>query len=200
MRQDMPDPRPDPDVPFRKRCKRYNVPGQAHYLTFSCFQRRPFLSRDRSRLWLVEAIDRARTEHAFELWAYVIMPEHAHVIIHPKRENYDVSAFFSTVKLIVSRQAVPFVKLHAPAFLEQMADRQPTGRTSYRFWQRGGGYDRNLWSDAEVWEKIDYLHANPVKRELCARSEDWAWSSAADYLGLRRGLLALDRGSLPPRR
>jgi putative transposase len=196
----MPDPRPDPDVPFRKRCKRYNVPGQAHYLTFSCFQRRPFLARDRSRLWLVEAIDRARTEHTFELWAYVIMPEHAHVIIYPKREDYDVSAFFSTAKLIVSRQAVPFVKSNAPEFLEQMADRQPSGRTSYRFWQRGGGYDRNLWSDAEVWEKIDYLHANPVKRGLCARPEDWMWSSAADYIGVRRGPLLLDWGSRPPRR
>src|SRR5439155_14585118 len=152
----MPDPRPDPDVPFRKRCKRYNVPGQAHYLTFSCFQRRPFLSRDRSRQWLVDAIDRARTVHALELWAYVIMPEHAHVIIYPKQEAYDVSAFFATVKLIVSRNALHFIKSHAPEFLEQMADRQPSGRTSYRFWQRGGGYDRNLWSDAEAWEKIDY--------------------------------------------
>jgi putative transposase len=56
----------------RKACRRYHEPGQAHSLTFSCFGRRPFLSIDRGRLWLVEAIDRARQQHAFDLWAYVI--------------------------------------------------------------------------------------------------------------------------------
>jgi putative transposase len=40
-----------------------------HSLTFSCFSRRAFLSKDRSRMWLVEAIDRAREKHAFDLWA-----------------------------------------------------------------------------------------------------------------------------------
>lgn len=196
----MPDSRPDPDVPYRKQCKRYNIPGQAHYLTFSCFQRRPFLSRDRSRQWLVDAIDAARTKHAFDLWAYVIMPEHAHVIVYPKQEIYDVSTFFATAKLMVTRKAIHFVEKRAPDFLEQMADRQPNGQVSHRFWQRGGGYDRNLWSDGEVWEKIDYLHANPVKRGLCARPEDWMWSSAGDYLGVRRGPLELNRDSLPRRR
>jgi hypothetical protein len=42
----------------RKTCRRDSEPGQAHSLTFSCFCRRPFLSKDRGRLWLVEAIDR----------------------------------------------------------------------------------------------------------------------------------------------
>jgi putative transposase len=128
------------------------------------------------------------------------MPEHAHVIIYPKQENYDVSAFFATVKLIVSRKALHLVKTQAPEFLDQMVDRQPRGRMSHRSWQRGGGYDRNLWSDAEVWEKIDYVHANPVKRGLCASPQDWMWSSAGDFLDVRRGPLVLDRDSLPPRR
>jgi putative transposase len=59
----------------RKACRRFNEPGHAHLLTLSCFCRRPFLSKDRSRMWLVEAIDRAREKHAFDLWAYVVMPE-----------------------------------------------------------------------------------------------------------------------------
>src|SRR5580704_11953175 len=54
----------------RKACQRFNEPGHAHALTFSCFCRRPFLSKDRSRMWLVEAIDQARQIHAFDLWAY----------------------------------------------------------------------------------------------------------------------------------
>ena len=37
----------------RKRCKRYNIPGEAHELTFSCFQRLPLLSKDRTRHWFL---------------------------------------------------------------------------------------------------------------------------------------------------
>jgi putative transposase len=199
IRQPMSDPRPEPEVPHRKRCRRFNLPGHAHYLTFSCFQRQPFLSRDRSRQWLAEAIGFARTKYQYELWAYVIMPEHAHVIVFPTVASYDISDFLNSVKQSVSKRALAFVKATAPDFLVRMRDEKPNGEVSHRFWQRGGGYDHNLWDRDRVWEKIDYLHNNPVKRELCARAEDWIWSSAGDYAGVRVGPLKLQLDSLKPR-
>ena len=69
------------------------------------------------------------------------------------------------------------------ALLREMADIAPDGQASYRFWQRGGGYDRNLWSPEEIHEKIHYIHANPVRRGLVVRPEDWPWSSVHDYTG-----------------
>jgi len=50
----------------RKRCRRFNEAGHAHALTFSCFRRQPLLSKDRSRQWLVKAIEKG-TEMIF-LW------------------------------------------------------------------------------------------------------------------------------------
>src|SRR6516225_4955404 len=64
----------------RKRCRRYNEPGRAHELTFSCYRRLPLLSRDRTREWLIEAIQAARAQERFDLWAYVVMPEHVHIL------------------------------------------------------------------------------------------------------------------------
>jgi putative transposase len=78
-----------------------------------------------------------------------------------------------------------------------MEDQQPNGEVSYRFWQRGGGYDRNLFEPATIFEEIDYFHNNPVRRGLCLKPEDWFWSSAADYAGIRVGPLRIDRESLP---
>jgi len=57
-----------------------------------------------------------------------------------------------------------------------MLDVQPNGLSSVRFWQRGGGYDRNFWSPKHTWQTIDYIHANPVVRGLCAGNVDWSWS------------------------
>ena len=101
-----------------KRCKRYNDPGHAHELTFSCYRRQPFLNGDRSRQWFIDAIEKARKRHSFHLWAYVIMPEHAHVLVWPTRSPYDISSILSTIKLPVTRRAQNFVREHAPNFLE----------------------------------------------------------------------------------
>jgi putative transposase len=97
----------------------------------------------------------------------------------------------------VAKRAVQFVRRQAPAFLGRMTDRQPNGKEAVRFWQRGGGYDRNLWEPRYVWEMIDYIHANPVRRGLCRRPEEWPWSSARAYVGCRHEGPSLDRASLP---
>jgi putative transposase len=182
---------------YRKTCRRYNEAGHAHAVTFSCFRRQPFLSRDRSRQWLIEAIDRARKKHAFHVWAYVIMPEHSHLLIYPIEEEYDISAVLASIKKSVANRAMAFVGKHAPDFLARMRDEQPNGKVAHRFWQRGGGYDRNLWSPRYIWKMIDYIHDNPVRRGLCDTPADWYWSSAADYQCGTPGPLRVEMSNLP---
>ena len=58
-----------------------------------------------------------------------------------------------------------------------MKDAQPNGRYSHRFWQRGGGYDGNLWSIDNIRVKIKYIHENPVRRKLVTSPSDWPRSS-----------------------
>jgi len=180
-----------------KRCKRYNDPGHAHELTFSCFRRQPFLLGDHARRWLVDAITLARKRHAFHVWAYVIMPEHAHLLIWPTRPIYNVSKILATIKLSVTRKALNHVIETAPRFLSRMEDMQPNGDIHYRFWQRGGGYDRNATEPMTIWHQIDYIHANPERRHLCRHPDDWYWSSAGVYVGLREGPISIDHESLP---
>lgn len=152
---------------------------------------------DHSRTWLVKAIDLARRKHGFDLWAYVIMPEHVHLLLWPTRSVYDVSAILTTIKQSVARRALSHVQQAAPKFLKRMEDRQPNGDVHYRFWQRGGGYDRNVIEPETIWSQIDYIHANPVRRGLCAHAEDWYWSSAKVYAGMRDGPISVNMGSLP---
>jgi putative transposase len=181
----------------RKTCRRYNDPGHAHALTFSCYRRQPFLSKDGSRRWLIEAIERARVKHGFHIWAYVVMPEHAHLLLWPTGPDYDISEILRSIKQSVANKALTYVRRVAPGFLRQMEDRQPNGAIHYRFWQRGGGYDRNVVEPETVHRQVDYLHHNPVRRGLCAKPEEWFWSSAADYVGARVGPLKIDRETLP---
>jgi putative transposase len=155
------------------------------------------LSKDRSRAWLIEAIDRAREKLSFHVWAYVIMPEHAHLLVWPTAEHYEISDVLNSIKQSVAKRALLFVRREAPDFLKYMEDKQPNGDVHYRFSQRGGGYDRNVIEAVTAHQQIKYDHNNPVRRGLCEKPEEWLWSSAADYLGIREGPLRLDRESLP---
>ena len=80
-----------------------------------------------------------------------------------------------------------------------MRDAQPNGKVAHRFWQRGGGFDRNLWSPRAIWNTIDYIHQNPVREGLCTYPPDWYWSSSGTYKDGREGPLKLDRTHLRQR-
>jgi hypothetical protein len=71
---------------IRKKVHHFNLPGQAHELTFSCYRRLPLLSRDRTRRWIIESIEAARKQRGFAVLAFVIMPEHAHLIVYLLRQ------------------------------------------------------------------------------------------------------------------
>ncbi len=181
----------------RKTCRRYNDPGHAHALTFSCFRRQPFLARDRGRTWFVESLGAARTKHNFAIWAYVVMPEHVHLVIFPRNETYSISDILTDIKQPVTRRALKYVQQYAPAFLQRMRDEQPSGQVAHRFWQRGGGYDRNLVKPGTVHETIEYIHANPVRRGLADSPKDWLWSSARHFAGRDDLFLVPDADELP---
>ena len=177
---------------YRKTCKRENAPGHAHGLTFSCYERLPLLSKDRTRRWLVESIDAARDDAQFDLWAYVIMPEHVHLLVYPRSVDSDVSKLLWRIKQPVGRSAIKFLKQNSPSWLENLAVHRPDGSVSWQFWQRGGGFDRNLTATNRLLTLIDYIHQNPVRRGLVDRPEAWEWSSAGWYAGCRPVPLGMD--------
>ena len=180
-----------------KTCRRYNVPGHAHALTFSCYRRQAFLADDHAREWFLDALEPARGRCRFDLWAYEIMPEHVHALIYPHGADYSMARILSALKQPVSKRMILSARLENPQLLSRMIDKQPNAVNHLRFWQRGGGYDRNLWSPKHIWETIDYIHANPVRRGLCDVDTDWEWSSARAYRDDTQLRTTIDMQSLP---
>jgi putative transposase len=178
--------------PYRKQVRSYNEPGHAHELTFSCFRRLPLLSRDRSRNWFIEAMESARRRRQLALWAYVIMPEHVHILVCPMQAIYEIRLIRTSLKVPVQRKALQFLRRHAPNYLRELCDQQPNGKIHYRFWQRGGGYDRNITDPKALRSMIEYIHQNPVRRGLVEQATDWPWSSARFYDGTEDVPIAMD--------
>jgi putative transposase len=68
----------------KKSRRRFDGENTPHELTFSCYRGYKFLARDRVRRWFVESLDEARKKWPVDLWAWVIMPEHVHLIVTPR--------------------------------------------------------------------------------------------------------------------
>ncbi|HEY6564152.1 MAG TPA: hypothetical protein VIY86_06620 [Pirellulaceae bacterium] len=181
--------------PKRPHRRNYNEPGHAHELTFSCYHRFQFLKSERTCQWLAEAIDVARAKFCFDLWAYVFMPEHAHLVVHPREPVYDIADIRKAIKSPVASRAIKFLEVEAPEWLPRIT-RQRGDKSERLFWQSGGGYDRNLTEPKTLMQVIDYIHMNPVRRGLVDRAEQWKWSSAAWFLGTGRPPMIPDR--IPP--
>jgi len=66
--------------------------------------------------------------------------------------------------------------------LRKLTIRQRPGVNTFRFWQEGPGYDRNLVTLEAVSAAAAYIHLNPVRRQLVASELDWQWSSARYFI------------------
>lgn len=163
----------------RERRKAYSTPHHAHALNFSVYRGRPYLLLLGVAEAFLRTVDAATQELGFEVWAYVVMPEHVHLVIHPTEEVYDMAAIQYALK---KRSAQAIFALH-PALREECRVPRKGRRDEFRFWQAGGGYDRNLYTARTTWAEIRYVHNNPVRRSLCESFLEWEWSSARAYEG-----------------
>ena len=99
---------------YTKRCRRWDGPGQAHALTVGCYRSRPFLAKERTCDWLGEAIKAARRRLGFELWAYVFMPNHVHLVIYPKSVDHSISRILLAIKQPVAHRAIHYLRACEP--------------------------------------------------------------------------------------
>ena len=151
--------------------------GQARFLTCSCSRRVGLLSDSRTRDAFVEHLEAQRVRLGFDVIAWVVMPEHIHLVLVPR--DGKLGLVMRGVKQGFGRKMIRRWRDRDYSVLEKLTDSDGI----VRFWQRGGGYDRNVRDLDELREKVNYIHRNPVERGLVERAEDWAWSSARDYLG-----------------
>jgi len=164
-----------------KTIKHYHEPGDLHELTFSCYRHMKLLTNDAWRGFLARSIDKAGQQFRFNLVAFVFMPEHVHLLVHPLDTVPAIPDYLAAVKRPVSAAVKrDLFQTHSP-LLKRLTIRERPGKDTFRFWQEGPGYDRNLQQPASVLASIDYIHMNPVRRMLVSQACLWKWSSARFY-------------------
>jgi REP-associated tyrosine transposase len=154
--------------PMPKGLRRFYGGGDLHFITCSCYQRKPFLGSASRRDLFLKIFEEVRQKYEFQVVGYVIMPEHIHLLIGEPDER-SVAVAMQVLKQRVSRQC-----------LARGRSRSPQDAAPPPFWYPRS-YDFNVFSEKKIAEKLDYMHWNPVKRGLVASPEQWQWSSYRYY-------------------
>lgn len=140
----------------------------------------------------MEVLAEARENHKFRLICFVVMPEHTHIILIPTAGlgiGSDVPTSLQGIKKAFSQRILHRWRADDNPILEKILDED----SRPRFWQPGGGFDRNIRDSEELIREIDYIHKNPVKRGLVTEPTQWKWSSARWFAGERKGVVPMDR-------
>ena len=160
---------------MKNRLERRYGHGHLHFITCSCYRRRPLLDSTRKRDLFLKILDQVRTRYQFLLAGFVVMPEHIHLLISEPRIGTP-STVMQVLKQRVSR-ALRRRRRRNPDQLNLWTEAMDAPQC---FWQRRF-YDFNVWSQKKKIEKLHYMHMNPVKRGLVADPKLWPWSSYRFY-------------------
>jgi putative transposase len=131
---------------------------------------------------LIESIEQARKDLSFNVWAFVIMPDHVHLLIYPQEPFHEIEVIRQEIKAPPAQRIIEHLNQTSSSLVEKIT-RQRGKKIERLIWQSGGGYDRNIDNPATLAKSRDYIHLNPVRRGLVTRASDWKWSSARWYEG-----------------
>jgi putative transposase len=134
----------------------------------------PLIPEERELILI--AIERQRLRADFLLFGYVVMPTHVHLLFSPQNRNLiqimrDLKS--KTGYAVAQRRNVP-----GPVWQERY-------------------FDTIIRQVRNFWQKLEYIHRNPVEAGLVSEPEEWRWSSYRQYMKKTEGQVALDPVEFP---
>jgi REP element-mobilizing transposase RayT len=109
----------------------------------------------------------------YRLLAWVVMPNHVHVLFQPM-EGWTMARIVASWKSFTGRR------------LSSLLPESPRSNAVHRVWHREY-WDRFIRDERHFHTAREYIHNNPVKAGLVRRPEEWEWSSARLEPGDPRG-------------
>jgi len=103
------------------------------------------------------------------LYAYVFMLNHIHIIAFAP----DMIAFVRDFKKFISKE----MQKNIIATESNVLKLFDMGNGKYEFWERTN-MPKMIKSEEYLFQKIRYIHANPVRKQYVKSPKDWMWSSA----------------------
>ncbi len=134
------------------------------------------LAEDSFKDIIIESLNFLTAKKLVDVFAFVIMPNHIHLIWKLNEMNGKEKPNASFLK----HTAHQFKRRLAPVELKSYCVN--ASNKSHEFWQRDS-LAFELYTPGVAYQKLDYIHNNPLQKVWCKFSDpcDYRYSSAAFY-------------------
>ncbi len=140
---------------FRSRMK-LNYPGLVSHITQRATGREPLFLEDGDYLYFLKLLKKTSEDFALDVFAFALMPNHAHILLRQLRKNLSQAAFH-------------LFRLYASFFNKKY------GRKGHVFCDRFR--QAACFGDRYLIAASLYIHLNPVRAGLVEDYQDYRWSS-----------------------
>ena len=151
----------------------------AQFITITCLNWLPALKNDYHKQIIIEALANRVARQQVTIYAFVIMPNHMHIIwqLHDGviREDFQRDFLKFTARVILQ-----FMRMNNDPMIESLKVKAPDRQ--YQVWKRNS-LSIDLYSEKVLLQKLNYAHANPLhaKWKLADLPENYRYSSACFY-------------------
>ena len=161
---------------------------KAYFVTFTIVEWLKVLQDDSAKMIIVEAITYYQQHRGFVIYAYCIMPNHVHLIAQSDGSEI-LSAVLRDLKKYTSIELTKKLEIENTEQSKNVltifknAGEKLKRIKKYKVWQ-DGNHPIVLYSNKFIWQKLEYIHNNPVKYGLSECAEEYLFSSARNYADL----------------
>ena len=163
--------------------------NKPYYFTFQIVKWVDVFTRNEYKQIIVNSFDYCRRRKGLELYAYVIMTNHIHLIARAK-EPFQLSDIICDFKKFTANQLLPLLQQPQESHSDWMmkrfefAAREHQRNSHYQLWTHEN-HAIELFTQKVTQQKLDYIHNNPVRAGIVEKPEDYLYSSARNYAGLK---------------
>ncbi len=164
-----------------------------YFITSTIVEWIPLFLSHRYFTVLTDAFTYCRSNKGLLLHAYVLMPNHVHIIASSEPRSA-LPNIIRDLKRYTSREVTRLLEEDGSRFMLGLLEQAATydGRNNhYQVWQEGY-HPEAIFTQRFFRQKLAYLHNNPVRKGYVAVAEHWLYSSASHYQGGSVGMVEID--------
>lgn len=167
-----------------------------HFLTMTVVGWLDVFSRPIYRDIILDSFKYCQQEKGLVINAYVVMSNHIHWIGYAK-EGYELSNIIRDFKKHTAKQIIKQMLENSKESRAEWMLRLfkyyakfNNDNTTYQFWKKGN-HPEELYSTEWIFQKLNYIHQNPVRNKLVEEPSHYLYSSARQYEN-QKGLLEVE--------
>ena len=167
----------------------YNIrKDKTYFMTMTVVDWIDLFTRVKQKQLIVDSLEYCQENKGLNIFGWCLMPSHLHLIANTKIP-FDLDNVIRDFKRHTSKHAIFLIENEAESRREWLLDKfahagkiHPKNK-NHKVWQ-----DKNhaieLFAEKVSWQKLNYIHRNPVIDKIIYNEQDYLFSSARNYYGL----------------